>query len=307
MNARTTPTPALILIAALALSVAGCAVVNHPTTPNTAPSPSAANWDEVFAKPAVIEHEAIVSARWQVPLSGMLDLDHPEAKKAGKKDAPTDIVLPVHVLRHPTHGVFVIDTGVTDPVISLGVAELAFDQPIEVVDPIEAILARESLPFGGALITHFHLDHVLGVPGLPDDARVFVGPGELEATSLQNAATRSVFNEVVNGRAAFSEWAVEAAQPMGPIERAIDVFGDGSLWALHMPGHTPGSMAFVAHTTSGPKLFTGDTSHTRWGFEHDVTPGTYTADRDANANSLHQLVQLKAAYPDLEVFVGHEL
>ena len=301
------PVLALLAPTLIAALSAGCAVVDHPTTPNLSPAASATSWDEVFAKPAVIEHEALISARWKVPLSGMLDLDHPEAKRAGKEDAPTDIVLPVHVLRHPEHGVFIIDSGVTDPVISLGVAELAFDDPIEVVDPIESILARESLPFGGALITHFHLDHVLGIPALPEGSSVFIGPGELEATSVQNAATRSVFNEVVDGRAAFREWQVDEAQAMGPIKRAIDVFGDGSLWALHMPGHTSGSMAFVAQTTSGPKLFTGDTSHTRWGFEHDVTPGTYTADHAANADSLHQLVELKAAFPQLEVFFGHEL
>lgn len=296
----------LILVAALVWTGA-CAVVDHPTTPHRALAPSVSSWSEVFARPPVIEHEAIVSARWNVPLSGMLDLDDPRAKAAGKTDAPTEIVLPVHVLRHPEHGVFIIDTGVTDPVVSFGLAELAFDYPIEIVDPIESILARETLPFGGALLTHFHLDHVLGLPGLPDGAPIYIGPGEMAARSLQNAATRSIFSEVVSGHGPFREWQRGSAVRIGPIEAAVDVFGDGSLWALFMPGHTAGSMAFVAHTTSGPKMFAGDTSHTRWGFENGVTPGTYSADRAENAESLLQLKALEAAVPEIEVFPGHEL
>ena len=38
----------------------------------------------------------------------------------------------------------------------------------------------------------------------------------------------------------------------------------------------------------GPVLCTGDTSHTRWGWENGVEPGTYTADQAQNADSLER-------------------
>jgi N-acyl homoserine lactone hydrolase len=85
------------------------------------------------------------------------------------------------------------------------------------------------------------------------------------------------------------------------------VLGDGSLWALSTPGHTPGTAAYLANTTEGPLLFVGDNSHTRWGWERGVTPGTFTADHAANAESLARLRALSAAFPEMTVIMGHDL
>jgi glyoxylase-like metal-dependent hydrolase (beta-lactamase superfamily II) len=84
------------------------------------------------------------------------------------------------------------------------------------------------------------------------------------------------------------------------------VFGDGSLWALLVPGHTPGSTAYLARTTKGPVLLTGDTCHTRWGWEHDVAPGSFTADHAANVESLKRLRALVAEHPAIDVRLGHQ-
>ncbi|WP_428265872.1 MBL fold metallo-hydrolase [Haliangium sp.] len=292
--------------AAVAVAMSNRLLTDQAAVPFTAPPPSASTWEQVFARPAVIEHEAVLSARWMVELSGMLDLDHPEARAAGLDDHDIPIVLPVHVLRHPERGTFIIDTGVPAELVTRGLISYLVDS-VEVVEPIESIVARQPQPLAGVLLTHFHLDHVLGLPGLPLDTPVFTGPGELEIESIMHLLLRSTYDELLAGRAPIRAWRTEDAHPMGPIERAIDVFGDGSLWALHMPGHTTGSMAFLAHTTSGPLLFTGDTSHTIWGWEHGVTPGSFTADHEANAHSLDQLRRLVSEYPQIKVYTGHEL
>jgi glyoxylase-like metal-dependent hydrolase (beta-lactamase superfamily II) len=41
----------------------------------------------------------------------------------------------------------------------------------------------------------------------------------------------------------------------------VDVFGDGSVIALNMPGHTPGHMALLVRLASGPLLLSGDLYH----------------------------------------------
>ena len=40
-----------------------------------------------------------------------------------------------------------------------------------------------------------------------------------------------------------------------------DVFGDGSVMALHLPGHTPDHLALLVKLASGPVLLTGDLYH----------------------------------------------
>ncbi len=53
-------------------------------------------------------------------------------------------------------------------------------------------------------------------------------------------------------------------------------------------------------------LFTGDTSHTRWGWENDVEPGTFTADQARNADSLARLRRLVQEHPEIDVRLGHQ-
>ena len=77
-----------------------CVVSKAPNSVAPSPAPSAATWEEVLAKPGVIEVESLISARWEVPLSGLVNLDRPAARQTGLIDGVMKMVLPVHVLRH---------------------------------------------------------------------------------------------------------------------------------------------------------------------------------------------------------------
>jgi N-acyl homoserine lactone hydrolase len=54
------------------------------------------------------------------------------------------------------------------------------------------------------------------------------------------------------------------------------------------------------------RLLTGDTCHTRWGWEHEVEPGSFTADSAKNLQSLKRLRALVAEHPSFEVKLGHQ-
>jgi N-acyl homoserine lactone hydrolase len=86
----------------------------------------------------------------------------------------------------------------------------------------------------------------------------------------------------------------------------IDVFGDGTVRALHVPGHTPGSTAFVARTPAGPVLLTGDACHTAWGWEHGVEPGSFSNDRPQSAASLERLRRFASKHPAMQIRLGHQ-
>jgi glyoxylase-like metal-dependent hydrolase (beta-lactamase superfamily II) len=93
----------------------------------------------------------------------------------------------------------------------------------------------------------------------------------------------------------------------GPIEvETINSADDGSAFAISVPGHTPGSTAYVLRTPKGPILLTGDTCHTRWGWEHSVEPGSYTADQPTNRKSLLLLEELVRRHPAMDVRLGHQ-
>jgi N-acyl homoserine lactone hydrolase len=93
-------------------------------------------------------------------------------------------------------------------------------------------------------------------------------------------------------------------QALGP---SIDVFGDGSLWAISTPGHTVGHVSYLVVAKTGPALITGDVSHTRWGFDHGVIPGKFNdGTRSDSERSLAQIRAFASQYRRVQIFPGHE-
>jgi glyoxylase-like metal-dependent hydrolase (beta-lactamase superfamily II) len=224
---------------------------------------------------------------------------------------PFPIVLPVHVLTHPDHGVFVVDSGISQERAD-GERDVAhglvagFAKGIEPVESLAHIVARQEADLAGVLLTHTHLDHVLGLTDVAAGVPIYGGPGEGDAHGFSGQLVQPTVRRAFDERA-LTVWDFDNAAALGPVPHAVDVLGDGSLWALQTPGHTPGSTSYLAFTTEGPALFVGDTSHTRWGWDNGVTPGSYTVDHDTNLSSLMMLKALVVEHPETTVFVGHEL
>lgn len=306
-----------VLLLAVVANV-GCAATHHPTVAATLGQPAADSAHDLVSLldvPGPVTLESVVSARWSVPRSGLINLDHPTAKAAGLVDGPADVVVAVHVIDHPTKGRFIVDTGVEtmimDPERSAigGLVAMAMDMEntLKVEHPLAEILAAGG-PLQGVFLTHLHLDHVMGLPDVPKGTPLYAGPGETTPTSFQNMLVAGTFDRLLDGQAPIQEWPFAGSEKtMGfdGFDGVVDVFGDGSVWALWVPGHTPGSTAYLVRTTTGPVLLTGDASHTHWGWDHDVEPGTFTLDADQGRESFAALRTFVAAHPSITVVTGH--
>jgi glyoxylase-like metal-dependent hydrolase (beta-lactamase superfamily II) len=303
---------ALALTASLPL--AGCAASTHAVQPSALGVPqSSADMLAVIDQPGPIEVESVVSTTWAVPRSGLVNLDAKAAKDAGLRDGDEPIQVYFHVIRHPTRGTYLVDTGVQRALRDapekssfssflrgyMHIEKMAFEKPLG--DWIGA--QRE--PLRGVFFTHLHMDHVSGAPDLPKATPIYAGPGETTARDFLFMFTQGTIDHSLEGLPPLSEWRFQP-DPTGRFAGVVDVFGDASFWALWTPGHTPGSTAYLARTPRGPVLFTGDTSHTVWGWDHDVEPGSFTADHARNAESLAHLRRLAQEHPSLDVRLGHQ-
>ena len=300
-------------VLALGLVASGCVATRHATAPSALGV--ARSSDELVAvldRPGPIALQSIDSADWEVPLSGLLNLEHPNARAAGLSDRAEPIVVRFHVIDHPTRGSFIVDTGVERAVHDadraavrgLVASYMAIEEKLVVREDLATFLAQHG-PLAGVFLTHLHLDHVMGMPDVPPQTPIYAGPGETTPRSLQNVVMGPNLERLLAGHAPIQEWKF-VPDAAGRFDGVVDVFGDGSLWAIWVPGHTPGSTAYLVRTLQGPVLLTGDASHTRWGWDHDVEPGTYSADPERGAASFHKLRAFAAAHPNVEVRVGHQ-
>lgn len=256
--------------------------------------------------PGPIQLKKHIAADWQVPLSGLLNLDHPKAVAAGIKERDENIQLFVYSLRHPSKGTFIVDSGIserfrdgTNNTDVSYIVQKAMNTSMLKVKLTTKELDQRLGGISGVLLTHIHLDHIMGLTDLGSDTPVYIGPGEADSKLVTHLATRGTSNRLLANVSALQEWQFGA-------EGIIDIFGDGSLWAIHSPGHSPGSTAYLARTATGPQLMIGDATHTRWGWDNQVEPGSYSKDGPLSAVSLQRLYSLTQQIPGLLVHPGHQ-
>jgi N-acyl homoserine lactone hydrolase len=291
----------------------GCSTTSHPAQPAKLGQGMEQNkMESLLDQPGPIELQTIESADWSVALSGLLNLSRPQAKEAGLRDRDEPIKVYLHLLRHPSHGLYMIDTGfsaqmVRDP-SSLGVGKILqyamhFDRINFHIGPAEVIKMNGG-QLQGVFLTHSHLDHVGGLSEIPLATPIYLGPDETTERHWTHFFTHSTVDQMLNDRPNLWSWNFSDTEPNAL--SVIDIFGDASVFAIAAPGHTKGSTVYLVRTPTGPVLLTGDTSHTRWGWENNVEPGEFTRNAQRNLESLLKIKALVARHPNITVRLGHQ-
>ena len=311
---------ALAVVVAFACTTGVAAAVGRPPSTHAVTAsdlgrPSRASaLERLVDEPGPITAETVVAADWAVDREGLSNLDAPEAKRAGLKPGSEPIRIFLHALRHPTRGLYLVDTGVERALHGGDPGKSALGPLMSKVLPLGNLqvhtdtatwLAAQPDAPAGVLMTHLHMDHVMGAPDIANGVPFYTGPGETSGRTAAGFVLAPMTDAELEGKGPLREWKFEA-DPDGRFAGVVDVFGDGTLFAIAAPGHTPGSTAYLARTTKGPVLYVGDACHTRWGWEHRVEPGTFSADRPKSVASLKQLEDLVLRHPAIEVRLGHQ-
>lgn len=302
----------IALFALAALLISGCAASSHDVVSSDLGTPVGSDYMIGLAPaPGEVRVTAIESAHWQVDRAGLINLDHARAEAAGLESGPEPILVNFYVIEHPTHGTFLVDSGMatgfrdedTAPVSALVASQLDFSV-LDIKTSTGEWLAQHG-PIDGVFLTHIHIDHTSGLPDVPKDVPIWVGPGESKDRAFMNMFTQGTVDGFLDGKSPLREWQF-TADPDESFEGVLDVFGDGSLFAIHAPGHTVGSTAFLARTPDGPVLMVGDVSHTNWGWNHCVEPGEFSNDIPKSVESLVRIKRLEKSIPGLVVHLGHQ-
>ena len=278
--------------------------------PYPVPTARLSNWNEVLAHPRDVSVTTFRTG--VVHMDACLNLDPASPKQAACDHVPRDLDVLVHWVHYPRLGDFLIDAGFDASFAQhppygnySGVMKLFnwFNGVTNRQQPGEdlvAQLARLNVHPKAVFFTHLHPDHTAGVPALgPETELVF---GSAEAGFLARAAV----SNHLSGKTMFSSIDFAAAPAMAPFGHSVDLFGDGSLWAISVPGHTDDDIAYLVNGAT-PILLTGDASHFSWAFRNGVGPRGW--DRAGTARGYVSLDQLRAfarAWPNVTVVFGHE-
>lgn len=307
-------TPHALFVCLLAVWASGCSLSSHAVRPAMLGAPvEAPAFDAVASTPGPIAFETVIAADWQVDRAGLINLDHPRAQAAGLEDGPEQIHIAFHVLRHPTRGTFIIDSGVEQAWRSAdgssrisGLIKSFMDTDALKVRVTTAEWLAQNGPIAGVFLTHLHLDHIMGLPDVPASVPVYLGPGETAHSDSVSWLVRGSVDDLLAQQGPLNEWGFSADTPMVDGLRVLDVFGDRSVFAIAAPGHTAGSTAFWVRTTEGPVLVLGDASHTAWGWHNGVEPGSFSHDIAASALTFKRLKALATRHPQVRVIPGHQ-
>jgi len=279
-------------------------------TPYPVPPPAFTNWHDVLAHPSDI---SVTTFRTGViHMDACLNLDPASPRQADCDHVPRDLAALVHWVHHPRFGDFLVDSGFDDsfakhpPYGNYTEAMRLFNWANGVTNrqepgaDLSAQLAHIDVHPRAVFFTHLHPDHTAGVRALGPETELVFGKAEL--SFLARAAIANHFS----GKAKFSSIDFSRAPVMLPLGPCVDIFGDGSFWAISVPGHTDDDVAYLINGTT-PVLLTGDASHFAWALKMGVAPrGWNQAGTARGYVSLEQLRAFARAYPNVRIIYGHE-
>ena len=189
---------------------------------------------------------------WRLDCGGFTFTDHNSffSDTSEYPSGPKDLVGSCYLIRHGTD-YMLWDTGIPAAVVREPISTPAIRATLRatIVDQLARIDVRpEQVTTIG--ISHYHFDHTGQAASFPH-ARLLMGAGDI-------AALRGTDPSVE--REPLAPWLTGGGRVV-EARGDHDVYGDGRVVMLNLPGHTPGHRALLVRLASGPVLLSGDMYH----------------------------------------------
>ncbi|MCF6443738.1 MBL fold metallo-hydrolase [Nereida sp. MMG025] len=201
---------------------------------------------------------------------------------------PIDLPVRYGIFEHPRIGLCLIDTGYTaaalegaDRSLAMKVYGWALKPRLIPEGQAKAVLSG----FGAScedvkavIVTHFHVDHISGL-GLFPNAKVYMRKDIHDRASNRGTLANlrhGVLPELLMANdAGHSVDIAECAQvsTLTPFAQGHDLFGDGTVIAIDLPGHAEGHFGVLFPKLERPLMYAVDAQWMRAAYQQDRVPG----------------------------------
>lgn len=260
------------------------------------------NWMEVFQNPHPVQIRSFKTGTVTINRRGTLNPKHPQAKNLQEEELEVPIL--AHWVHHEEKGDFLIDTGLDasysqDPKGRMeGTALDEFQQ--NKGENISQFVKKNHIDLKKVFLSHLHADHAAGVRELPKNIPYVIPKGEYAEYHPE------IHGNFLEGLEELYEIDFLKSNRMPPLGLSADLLGDGSLWAIHTPGHTPWHVSFLANSMEGPILLAMDAVFVNENLKLGIAPSDYTWDVEKAQETLDKIIEFLRIYPQLKVSPGHE-
>ena len=219
------------------------------------------------------------------------------------------------LVRHPK-ATFLYDTGLCSGISALvadksllfrkTIGNFQFEQSLS--SHLKNIGMESDLDF--ALLSHLHWDHVSGIPDIPGVL--------LRVNRVEYIAARLGLLDANGGlvRQLMGDNPIEFFDCMGQayegFRSSLDLFGDGSVVLVPLPGHTAGNTGMFINRSNGPRVFLlGDAAWVSQNYLHPATMHPFmwslvTADDATARQTLVELHHFALQHPEVILVAMHD-
>lgn len=270
------------------------------------------SWDEVFQASRPMAFRALNTGTITSPLAPYTQAESIPAGVDTSKTVSHAVM--VFYFHHPEKGDILIDSGFdrsfyeNPPFGNLSPFVIDFLEgnraryTQQKDEDLESQLRKNNIHPTHLFLTHMHPDHTAGIPALSPWCNICYGKKE------NSAHYRLMTGSHLKGKGDISLIDTDSAPAIPPFDHAVDLFGDGSFWALSTPGHTTDHLAYLINAEPFPILVVGDAELSAWGMTQGVfmnsdggKEGQQAVRESANAiRAFHRM------YPHVAVWFSHD-
>jgi glyoxylase-like metal-dependent hydrolase (beta-lactamase superfamily II) len=259
-----------------------------------------------------IDPERLPEVKLSILNTGKMPSREAFAYRGGRWSQQYENGMAAILVRHP-QAMFLIDTGFgsrvdqhwqTIPALLRLLSSYVKEQPAA-AQLQQYGIALDRIKF--AIITHSHWDHISGLEDFPG-IKVWMPQSEL--SFIRDRRMPGLIDQMID-RLNVQTFDFNDG-PYENFEHSLDLFGDGSVVLVPLPGHTDGSTGVFVNLHSGKRfLFTGDLTWSLEGFQLPAERpwlARRLVDYNENAvrSSIVKIYRLMERYPDLKVVPAHD-